>query len=546
MFVKTAWRIYKGKKYKYHAIAVSYRPKKGGTPRHKILANISHLPEEIIKKIKILLKAPKAHLIKDLNSFFKKSFVFGPIAFFYLFMKKLGILEAMRHVPEKAKILMIAVIVNRILDPRSKLGSVSWIKKTAFPFLFGVDKEDLKVNQIYKSMDIFYKNMEEVMENFFKENKEGTKFLLYDITSIYFEGGGPKDLAHYGYSRDKRKDKVQILLALCLNEKKMPIYYDIFAGNVQDKKTVIPFIDRIRERFDIKECIFVGDRGMISIENLEKLKEVGLDYIIALTHTDARKLLWEKKMTQREVFDVEVPVTILVEEKEKIKYVLCGSEFRKQHDIEILNKLLEKGKDALEMVKGMVERGKIKDKTKVIKRAQKKLTESGAENFYDFTYEDGRFEIIENTTYIEMAKNLCGYYILKTTKIDMSDEEVENNYKQLKMVEEAFRELKEIVEIRPIFHYKNRRVRTHIFLCILAQVLVSKAREILKKSGFLDKKNHTFCYFLDILSSIQLGIFEIEGVREKVINELEEEQIEVLKIFDINIRYFRNPFKEFW
>ncbi len=287
MFVKTSWRTYKGKKYTYYAIATSYRPKKGKSPRHRILANISYLPQDVIKKITILLKAPKAYLIKDLNSFFKKSYTYGSIVFFYLFMEKLGILKAIRDLPRVTKILMIAVILNRILDPRSKLGSVSWIKETSFPHLFGIDKKDLKVGQIYKSMDIFYKNMDRIMDNFFKENKKGTKFLLYDITSVYFEGKGPKDLAEYGYSRDKRKDRLQILLALCLNEEKMPIYYDILAGNIQDKKTVIPFIDRIRERFDIKECIFVYDRGMISIENLEKVKEVGLDYIIALTHTDA-------------------------------------------------------------------------------------------------------------------------------------------------------------------------------------------------------------------------------------------------------------------
>ncbi len=239
-------------------------------------------------------------------------------------------------------------------------------------------------------------------------------------------------------------------------------------------------------------------------------------------------------MTQKELFDKEVPITILVDGKEKIKYVLCGSEFRKEHDIKTLNRLLEKGKKALKEVKEMIDKGKIRNKTKVIRRAQKKLTKSGAENFYDFTYSDGEFKIIENKRYIEMARNLCGYYILKTTKIDMPDEDVENNYKQLKIVERAFRELKDLVEIRPIFHFRCRRVRTHIFLCILAQVLASKTKDVLKKSGWLDKqKNHSLQYFLDIISSIQLGIFEIEDVKERVINELEETECEVLKLFNM-------------
>ncbi len=120
MFIKTSWRIYKGKKYTNYAIAESYRPKKGGSPRHKILANITHLPIEIIEKIGILLKEPKARIIKDLDSFFKKSYIFGPIVFFYLLMKDIGMLEATRCLPRKTYILMVAIIINRILSARSE------------------------------------------------------------------------------------------------------------------------------------------------------------------------------------------------------------------------------------------------------------------------------------------------------------------------------------------------------------------------------------------------------------------------------------------
>lgn len=177
----------------------------------------------------------------------------------------------------------MAVILNRILEPRSKLGSISWIKKTAFPFIFKEEVEKLTVNKIYEAMDILYKKMDKVLDNFFKQNKGETILLLYDITSVFFEGKGPQDLSTYGYSRDSLPNNPQIILSLCLNEEKLPVYFDILEGNTQDKKTVIPLIKKLRQTFNLNKSIFIGDRGMISIENLDFLEREGLDYIVALT-----------------------------------------------------------------------------------------------------------------------------------------------------------------------------------------------------------------------------------------------------------------------
>jgi hypothetical protein len=221
----------------------SYRPKKKAgmkkrpSPRHRVLANISHLPKRVIEQIEVLLKSPNSCVIKDVNSFFKGCVLYGGIVFFYLFMKRIGVLRALRHIPPRSRLLMTAVILNRILYPRSKLGSMEWIKSTAFAFLFGIEKKRLSVNQVYKSMDVFYRRVDKVMDDFFKHNRKGTQLFLYDVTSTFFEGEGPKDLARYGYSRDHRRDRPQVLLALVLNEKKLPVYFDIFEGNIQDKET---------------------------------------------------------------------------------------------------------------------------------------------------------------------------------------------------------------------------------------------------------------------------------------------------------------------
>ena len=539
MFIKKSWRINQnGRKSISYQIVESYRKRGKKYATHKVLATITSLPGPLIEKIGILLKSPTAKVIPEIKDFFKNSFVFGPIVFLYFFMKKIKIIEGLKIIPVKSRILLLGMILNRILEPRSKLGSVSWVKKTSFPVLFGIDKNKLVVNQVYKAMDILYKKMDSVLDSFFQNNKGETVLLLYDITSVFFEGAGPEGLARYGYSRDGRADNPQVLICLCLNEEKLPIYFDILEGNIQDKKTVIPLIEKLREKFSLTQSIFVGDRGMVTVENLKFLEKEGLDYIVALTHNQARKLIMEKDV-QPELFDKEIPLTIYTEEKKK--YVLCGSRYRKEHDSLLLSHLLEKGKKALEDVARMVETGRLKEPTKVIRRAQKKLTESGCENFYDFTYKDGDFQIIEKTSFIQKAQALCGYYILQTTKVDLVDKEVETHYKQLKFVEDAFRQLKDLVEIRPIFHWKERRVKTHIFLCILAQTVVNKIKDRLKETGWLNEETgNSFSHFLDIFYQSNLGIFEIEGVETKIITRITQEQKELLKLFNMEQRYFTN------
>ena len=494
--------------------------------------------KSIIDKIGLLLKSPSSKIITDLNEFFESSFTYGTIVFLYLFMKKIKIIDSLKTIPLKSRILLTAIILNRIIEPRSKLGSVSWVKKTAFPILFGIEKNKLVVNQIYKAMDKLNERMDEVQENFFHNNKKETIFLLYDITSVFFEGKGPKELARYGYSRDKKGDNPQILLCLCLNEEKLPIYFDILEGNIQDKRMVIPLIKELEKRYSLKHSIFVGDRGMVSVENLRFLEEEGIGYIVALRHRQARELIFEKKI-EPELFDDQLPITIYTEEKKK--HVLCGSKLRKERDEMLLKHLLEKGKKALEKVAKMVDEGRLKDPEKIMRRAQKKLTEVGCENFYDFTYKDGIFQIIEKTTFIQKAKMLCGYYILETTKTEMPDKEIEEHYKELKFVEESFRQLKDIQEIRPIFHWKEKRVKTHIFLCIIAQTVVNKMKDKLKEVGWInEEKKNAFSHFIDIFHQISLGIFRIEGENIRIITKITEEQRKLMRIFGMEEKEFKN------
>jgi len=529
MFVKRCARNYKGKVYESFWLVEAYREK--GKIKHRYIVNLDKLSPDTRNKLKEVLANPKAVVVEDMSKFFVKGYNYGEIVFFLYIMHKLGVIRVLKErLSKKALSLIVAVLLNRILKPSSKMGAIAWIKDTSFPFFSSLKDKDYHHNFVYLAMDEVDENMEGIEEGFYRLSGGKPMFLLYDITSAYFEGNGTAK-GKRGYSRDRRPDRPQVLLGVVLNEDGFPLHFDIFDGNTRDSKTVIEVAKKVKERFGIEKAIFVGDRGMITVENIKELtsEHMGLGYIMALRHEEAKEL-FVKKNIQLELFDKQLPVTIYQEDGKN--YVLCGSEYRKARDEATLMSLIKRGEEALGIVKRMVDEGKLKDYEKVIRRAQKKLTESGACRYLDFEYRDGEFKIIKKEEEIERAKILCGHYVLETSEIDMEEERVEAYYKELQQVERCFRDLKEFLEIRPIYHWLDKRVKVHIFCCIVAQVVLSYVRKGLKANGWLGKEN-TLEKFINLLSSVKLGKFLVE--RREVLQVQQENPVEeiLLKAFKL-------------
>jgi len=458
---------------------------------------------------------------------------YGHIVFFLYQIKELGVIAILkRHLSKKALSLILAVMLNRVIKPSSnKMEAIGWVKESSFPYFCSLKEKDYHANRVYEAMDEVYDNLEGIMEEFYRLSGEKPVFLLYYITSVYFEGRCVKK-GKNGYSRDRRPDRPQVLLGLVLNEKGFPVHFEIFEGNLKDGETLEGVVEKVKKRFAIEKGIFVGDRGMITLDNIKAVTGEKLGYIMALKHETAKDLLREKDISP-ELFDRRLPITIYQEDGKK--YVLCGSEYRKEKDLYVFQKLLKKGREALEVVERMVDKGRLKKYDKVIKRAQKKLTESRASRYYDFSYKEGeKFKIVEKKDEIERAKTLCGYYILQTSEIQMEDDKVEGCYKRLQEVERVFRDLKDLIDIRPVYHWIERRVETHIFLCLLSQVVLAKVRRKLKEGGWLGKKKeNTLEKFITFLGSIQLGKFSIEDkkiLRVQKKNPLKDVLFEVFNL----------------
>ena len=508
MFIKRCLSKFRDKEYETFWIVESYRTESGKT-KHKYLLNVTKLLPHQRENLKKVLNNPDAIVYEDIGEIFDESYSYGEIVFLLTIFKQIGLTGILqKHLDKKTLSHILLLILNRVINPSSKLESVSWIRNTAYPLFTELTEKDLNVNRIYESMDKFHEKMDLIMEDFYKISGEVPKLLLYDITSTYFEGSSVRR-AKYGYSRDKRDSNPQLILGLVLNENGFPIHFEIFDGNIQDKDTVIQVIEKIKERFNIEKVIFVGDRGMISTKNIEKLIELEFGYILALKHKEARELLKNKNI-QPELFDSELPASILEEDGKK--YILCGSPYRRERDLRSFESLLNKGREALIEISNMVNNCVIKDYEKVIRRAEKKLSRTNASQYFDFEYKNGEFKYWEKTELIEKSFNLCGYYILETTEKDLSEIEIENKYKNLQEVERAWRDLKDIVEIRPIFHWRDRRVETHIYICLLAQTVIGYTRRKLKEKGWLSKvKENTLINFFEKLKSINIGKFNIGG-----------------------------------
>lgn len=292
MFLKRCARLHKGKTYQSWWIVEARREK--GKIKHRYMMNVSRFTSSQRKRIVKLLRSPDALLIEGINEFFQEGVDYGHIVFFLYQMKELGLTTILkRYLTRKALSLTLAVILNRIIKPSSKMEAIGWIKKTSFPYFCPLKEKDYHANRVYEAMDEVYDNLEGIMEEFYQPRGEKSLFLLYDITSVYFEGRCVKK-GKNGYSRDKRPDRPQVLLGLVLNEKGFPVHFEIFEGNLKDSETLEGVVKKVKERFAIEKTIFVADRGMITLDNIKTVTEEKLGYIMALKHEAAKDLLREK------------------------------------------------------------------------------------------------------------------------------------------------------------------------------------------------------------------------------------------------------------
>lgn len=432
----------------------------------------------------------------------------GSVHVGYQYWKKLGLDEILSQIglSKRSCELSCVMTMNRVVWPKSELAMPDWIRSTALSDIMGVGFEQLKEDSLYRNLDILH-SKREVIESALVErerrlfNLDHTVF-LYDITSTYFEGQSLKNpKAKRGYSRDKRPDCKQVLVGLVINREGFPIAHEVFEGNRQDRATVEEMLELLDKRVGLKKGqSVVVDRGMAFEENLAQIQGRNLHYLVASRQSERVDWLEEfeqaegfeeviRRASPRNPFQKKPVVRVKMKQNDQGSVVLCISSGRKGKDRAIRRKQEKKLVSDLEKLKKRIKNRRLVKSEKIaeaIGRLKERYPRVARYYRMEYDAEAGKLSYEINEEKMATAEELDGAYLLKTDRKDLCAEEIWRIYSLLTRAEDAFRSMKSPLMERPIFHQLQKRVETHIFLCVLAYHILAAIEKTL-----LDKGVHT-------------------------------------------------------
>jgi Transposase DDE domain len=469
MYIDTSHITRGGKTYTRHLLRESYRA--NGKVLHRTIANVSHCSAAEIEAMRLALrhKEDLEHLgtIQDAITL-KQGLSFGAVWTVYHIARRLGIDKALGTTRDGK--LALWQVMARVIDQGSRLSAVRLAMSHAACDVLGVGTFD--EDALYENLDWLAGAQAAIEDRLFAQRTK-TKpvhLFLYDVTSSYLEGTH-NELAAFGYNRDGKKGKLQIVIGLLCDEDGHPVSIEIFPGNTQDPHTVAAQVAKLKERFGVQAITFVGDRGMIKSQQIEDLAKQGFHYITAITKPQIDKLL-RTGTFQMELFEQELAEVLA---DEGVRYVLRRNPVRaqevrdnRQAKLVTLQALVAKHNHYLTEHPRANAQGALQ---KLVARA-KTLRLS---DWVELTLQERAVTLTVNASAQQEAAKLDGCYVLKTdlTPQQAKKELVHDRYKDLASVEHAFRTCKTAhLEVRPIFLRREARTRAHAFVVMLAYQII--------------------------------------------------------------------------
>jgi transposase len=376
------------------------------------------------------------------------------------------------------------MILARILFPCAKLALAEQARGTLLAHTCGLAAtESFAEDDLYATMDLLTGHWAALEKELYRATfPQGASLILYDLTSVYFEGHGPPHLGHFGYSRDHRPDRRQVLLAVATDAQGVPLHVEVLRGKRADSRTLQGLLATLRRRFGITEAIFVFDGGMSSRANLAALAADKLRYVTRLSAACLEALLQElPEEPQLELGDV--PRVLDIRHAGK-RYVIAGGPWREQRDRERREARLTKAEKALQKL-AAVKRRKV-DVQKLASQVGRTLERLKAHKYFAYRVdEQGQLHWERKTEAIAREQQHDGWYLLHTNlpEAECSAEQTLSRYKGLLEVEEAFGQLKTYLKVRPVFHYRPDRVRNHVRICFLAYWLSARLGQEWRERG---------------------------------------------------------------
>jgi len=457
------------------AILLRESSRQNGKIVKRTLANLSAWPASQIESLRRVLKGES--LISPSEAFqIQRSVPHGHVAAVLGTLRCLGLEPILSRSPGRERHLVVAMIVARILEPSSKLATARGLHPetatSSLAAVLGLD-EAIDEVQLYRSMDWLIGRQASIENALAKRHLSEGSLVLYDVSSTYFEGRHCP-LARFGHSRDERSGNPQIVFGLLTNAEGCPVAVEVFEGNTGDPTTVASQITKLRQRFQLKRLILVGDRGMLTSARIrEDLKpQAGLEWISALKSAQIQKLVQGGQL-QLSLFDQQDLAEIQHPSYAGERLIACRNPLLAEERSRKRDELLEATEKQLKKIVEATRRKKapLRGRKEIGLAVGKILGRYKMGKHFSLFIEEDGFRYGRKQANIQREAALDGIYVIRTSVAaeQLRSEKVVGHYKRLSDVEHAFRSLKSVdLKIRPIYHHLADRVKAHVFLCMLS------------------------------------------------------------------------------
>jgi DDE family transposase len=464
-----------------------------GKVKSRTLANLSHWPLAKIDRLRRVLRDEVPGAAAD-GLTMLRSLPHGHVAAVLGTARRIGLdrLLAGGHAPARLASLVLAMMVARVMDPASKLATARQLDAATATASLGplLELDTVSEQDLYAALDWLLSQQSRIERRLAQRHLSQGTLVLYDVSSTWFEGR-TCPLARRGYSRDGKRDKLQIVFGLLCASDGCPVAVEVFEGNTADPHTLAAQVDKLRQRFHLDHVVLVGDRGMITEARIDTLlRPAGLDWITALRAPTIRTLL-DQGAFQLSLFDERDLAEVTSPEFPDERLVVCRNPLLAVERARKRLDLLAATEAGLRKVANAVAR-----KTRPLRGADQIGLAAGAvlnryrvAKHFTLTITDDSFTFARNADAIEAEGRLDGFYVIRTNlgEATLTASDVVRAYKSLSQAERAFRSIKTVgLEIRPIHHRLPDRVRAHVLLCMLAYYLEWHMRQALAPILFDD------------------------------------------------------------
>ena len=541
-----------GKINEYVRIVEAYR--ENGKARQRVVADLGRkdVLAALLPKLQRLLQGENAIAGQDSAADVKvvEAATWGPMLLVATLAQQLGLPAIFQkllkpgHVEEEDETQAappaeraLVLIANRLIRPGSEHALAGWLESDWVCDTAGrrfvpvweqkgrVKVEHRQLGRWYRTLDRLARAKDRIEVELFTRLRDlfslKVDLVLYDITSSYFEGAGPAGLAFHGHSRDEKPHNVQVVVGVVMAGG-WPIAHHVFAGNTVDVSTVQKVLKDLKERFGLGRVVFVGDRGMVSRDNLKQIAEQGQGYLVGLRRRCNPQVDgWLRKIAEEAWVDCPggintqeraKPLRTRVQEidsgEEGMRVFVIDSDERRAYEQGQRSKCMQRTLEKLTALKKRVDEGKLSDAERIGACAQRALAAHHGQRYYAWRLEKGQFEFFEDTPRLEAEKRLEGKYVIATSEKGFDMLAAVAAYKQLGEVERGFRSMKDVIGLRPIWHHKETRVKGHIFVAALALLLERLLEKRLKDAGI---DNLSGREALLAVQTIRLVRFEVCG-----------------------------------